>query len=220
MLEKLRSILFGNIIIKALSLLFAVALWFHVVARGKSEVNFVVPLELKDIPQDMVVVGDVPGYVDVRLLGQEGILKGMYPRDISAFINLSDAKEGEDTYYLGPSNIRVPGNITVSSVNPIELRLHLEYIGQKDVPVKPVLEGKPAPGYRVSKVSVTPASIMVHGPNNYLAKLTAIKTEPIEVEGAAGNVSRQAAVEPISLSGLKLDADSVTVEVTVVKGRR
>ncbi len=128
MIKTLKRLFVENFLIKLFSLVFAVALWLHVVARGTAEVNFIVPLELRDIPQSMMVVGQTPGYVDVRLQGQEGMVKRLSARDISAFVSLSDAKAGELAFNLSPSNVTVPGTIKVAGISPAEVKLHLEKI--------------------------------------------------------------------------------------------
>ena len=107
MRNTLKKIFLENFLIKFFSLIFAIALWLHVVARGTAEVNFVVPLELRDIPENLMIVGQVPGYVDVRLQGQEGLVKRLSVREISAFVSLSGAKPGDLTFNLSASNVTV-----------------------------------------------------------------------------------------------------------------
>ncbi|MBI5695913.1 MAG: hypothetical protein HZC51_09285 [Nitrospirae bacterium] len=217
MFDRIKTILFGNFLIKAFSLLFAALLWFHVVARGKSEVNFVVPLELRDIPAGMVVVGDVPGYVDVRMQGPEAIIRNLAPGDVSVALSIADAREGAAQFYLGPSNVKAPGNITVTTVSPVEIRIRLDESGEKTLPVTAVLSGNPAPGYMLGKVEVTPGTVSVKGPKSVLGRLKGLDTQPLEMTGVTGKVSEVVPLEPPTIRGVRLSQDEVLVEAEVVK---
>src|SRR5512141_1342487 len=118
MVERLKRLIFDNFVIKLFSLIFAIILWLHVVSRGTAEVNFVVPLELRDIPEDMMVVGEVPGYADVRLQGQEAAVRRLSVKDVRAFLALSGVRPGESVHYLTPADVTVPGNIRVTGITP------------------------------------------------------------------------------------------------------
>jgi YbbR domain-containing protein len=218
MLQKLRSLVFDNFIIKLFSVVFAAILWLHVITRGTSEVDFVVPLELRDIPDDMVVVGDVPGVVDVRVQGQEAIVKRMTVKDISAFISLKGAKPGEGFYNLTRANISVPGKITVSSISPSDIRLKLEKLMQKELPVKPVIQGKPAAGYVLEKVEVMPAIVGARGPAAALRRIYGIDTEKVDIDGASGGFEKMVKLD--APENVKLDEDSVKVVVTAKPKRQ
>jgi YbbR domain-containing protein len=217
-LQKLRSLIFDNFFIKFFSVVFAAILWLHVITRGTTEVDFVVPLELRDIPENMVVVGDVPGVVDVRVQGQEAIVKRLTAKDISAFISLKGSKPGEGFHSLTRANISVPGNIAVSNINPAEIRLKLETLMQKELAVKPVIQGKPAAGYVLEKVEVMPAVVGARGPAAALRRIYGIDTEKVDIEGASGGFEKKVKLD--APENVKLDEDSVKVIVTAKPKRQ
>lgn len=220
MSKTLKKIFFENFLIKFFSLVFAVALWLHVVARGTSEVNFVVPLELRDIPQNLMVVGQVPGYVDVRLQGQEGLVKRLSVRDITAFVSLAGAKSGELAFNLSPSNVTVPGTIKVAGISPAEVKLRLEKTLRRELAVKAEVTGRPAPGYRVESVDIFPRTVTAQGPESSLRKITEALTASASVDGAAGSFDKLVRVEPPAEYGVKLDESSVRITVTLSKTRK
>lgn len=220
MFKTLKKIFLENFLIKFFSLVFAVALWLHVVARGTSEVNFVVPLELRDIPQNLMVVGQVPGYVDVRLQGQEGLVKRLSVREITAFISLADAKAGEFAFNLSPSNVILPGTLKVAGISPAEVKLRLEKVLRKELAVKPAVTGRPAPGYRVESVEVFPRTVTAQGPESSLRKVNGALTASVSVDGATGSFDKLARVEPPAEYGVKLEEYSVRITVTLSKTRK
>lgn len=215
MLQRLKGLFFDNFLIKLFSLIFATALWLHVVTKGKSEVNMMAPLELKDLPQNMVVVSELPPYVDVRLSGQENVVRNLTARDVGASISLKDAEEGETMVYLSPSNIKAPSNITITQVSPVEIRLRLDTMGQRQLHVAPVLTGEPGRGFRVVSVRTDPDTVVVTGPKRAIDKVGGVKTVPVNIEGVTGGFESTAMIEPPSARGAKLDVDSVKVVVSV-----
>jgi len=215
MVQRLRHIVFDNFEIKIFSLVFALVLWLHVSTRGTSEVNFMVPLELRDIPDQMAVVGNVPGLVDIRVQTRETFLQRLTSKDFSVFISLAGAKPGEATYTLTPSNVRAPGSVNIESVSPSEVRLRLETLARKTLPVKAELSGRPARGYRIQKVETTPSSVMVEGPANMVRRLEYVQTSKIDINGISGNIEKMAPLISPGEGAVKLNNDSAQVFITV-----
>jgi YbbR domain-containing protein len=81
------------------------------------------------------------------------------------------------------------------------------------VVVSVVTQGKPASGYNVSAVSVSPPTVTVRGSQSYITTATSISTRPIDIEGASETI-----VQTVSLdvpSGAEITGSGTTVTVTV-----
>ena len=61
------ELLSKNWSLKLLALAIALAMWLFVAGQEKSEISLRVPVEITNIPVDLLVVDDVVGDVDVRL---------------------------------------------------------------------------------------------------------------------------------------------------------
>ena len=216
----LKGLFFDNFLIKVFSVIFAVILWLHVVSKGTTEVNFAVPLELRDMPENMSVVGEVPGYVDVRLQGQEGVVRRLTVKDIRAYVSLSDSKPGEQVFYLTSANVNAPGNIKIASISPPEVRLRLDKLLRMKVPVRPDITGKPAPGYRLAGVETSPVEVTAIGTEASLRKLRSVTTETIDIEGATGSFDRLVRIDAGAVPSVKVDEGDARVSVTLSKTRK
>ncbi len=178
----LRRTFLENWPIKLVSLLLAVTLWLYVTSKGKSELSLSVPLELRNIPQGMAVVGDLPARIEVRLQGQERAL-----RDISSFkkvlgiVDLSRARDGVNRIHLSPDDIRRPAGVSVTYLSPMEIEVRLEQLVQRTFRLKAVIQGRPAPGYRVTGVTVKPSRITLEGPAGVMQAFTRLQTMPIDI---------------------------------------
>ncbi len=210
-----RKVFFDNWGIKLVSLGLSLTLWFYVTSKGKTELTLTVPLELRNVPQNMAVVGDVVGYLEVRVQGQERQLRDITSgKKVYAVLDLSLAKRGENVVLVSPDDIKRPSGLTVTRISPFEVRVILEPLVRKTFRLVPVLHGAPAAGYRVAGVSVTPAKITVEGPDSIMRQLSDMQTMPIDIGGAKESVS---VVPRIDYGGkpLKIQENDISVRVAI-----
>lgn len=214
-----RRVLLENWPIKVVSLVLALTLWFYVTSKGKTELTLSVPLELRNTPPGMAVVGDVPGRIEVRLQGQERILRDITTgRKVVGTIDLVRARPGDNTIHLSPDDIRRPSGVTVTYLAPSELSVKLENIVQRNVRLQPVLQGSPAPGYRLVSTSVKPQRITLEGPAGIVQGFARIRTLPIDITGLKARTE----VSPrIDYQGkpVKILDQNITVTIVIQKER-
>ncbi len=177
-----KRILLENWPIKLASLVLAVTLWLYVTSKGKTELSLTVPLELRNVPQGMAVVGDIPASIEVRLQGQERALRDISSsKKVTGSVDLSKAREGENRIHLSPDDIRRPAGVSVTYLSPMEISVRLEQLLQRTFRLKAVLRGRPAPGYRVAGVTVTPPRITLEGPAGVIQSFDRLETMPIDI---------------------------------------
>jgi hypothetical protein len=211
----LRRIVLDNPGIKLLSLGLSLVLWLYVMSTGKTELTLTVPVELRNVPPGMTVVGDVTGSVEVRMQGQERVLRdGTISTKVVAVLDLSGAKEGENRLRLSPDDIRRPSGIIIMHVAQPEIRVSLERLMRRVFTVRPVLHGAPAAGYRLRGTNVKPPRVTIEGPASVVKILNRIETMPIDIKKAKESVT----VEPrIDYRGkpVKLIDKNITVTVSI-----
>lgn len=176
--------LFRNLGLKALSVAIAVLLWLTLSGEQIVERGIRVPLEVQNLPEDLLLVEDPPEFVEVRVRGASGALSRIGPGDLAAVIDVSSVKPGRRLFHLTTDQVRVPVGVEVTHASPPTIPLAFERAGRREVPVLPSVEGEPAPGYVVGRATSDPERVTVLGPESRLAGVTAAITEPIVVDGA------------------------------------
>jgi YbbR domain-containing protein len=177
--------LFENWGIKLISLCLALTLWFYVTSKGRTEVTLTVPMELRNIPAGMVVVGDVPGFLEVRVQGRERVLRdSASSKKVIGILDLSTTTAGQNAVHLSPDDIRRPAGVNITHISPSEVQLKLEPLLRRTFRLRPVLRGSPGPGHRVSGTSLTPQKITVEGPASAVSALDGLKTMPVDIQDA------------------------------------
>ncbi|HEX9062269.1 MAG TPA: CdaR family protein [Clostridia bacterium] len=71
-----------------------------------------------------------------------------------------------------------------SKTNFVDIRVETA----KEVPVTPVINGKPAKDYIDSSVSVKPDKVLITGTPDVLSGITSIKTEPLNIENKSSSI--------------------------------
>ena len=202
--------------LKLLAVLIALVLWLTVAGEHVVERTLRVPLELRNVPDQLEIVGDPPMTVDVRLRGSSALLGRMEPGDVIAIVDLAAARPGSRLFHLRTDEVRRPYGVEVAQITPVTIGLELETSGRRSVQVVPAVEGDPAPGFVLGRALSTPDTVEVVGPESRLRELTNATTEPISVAGQRANVTDVVTIG-VSDSALRLtQAQSATVVVEVL----
>lgn len=172
---------FRNLGLKFLSTIIACLLWLLVAGERVVERVMRAPVEFQNLPAGLELVGIPPDTVEVRLRGSSGALSRMASGDMAAVLDLRTARPGRRLFHVTATQITVPYGIEVVQVGPSTLTVEFEMTGFRTVPIEPVIEGKPADGFEVTKVTMDPQTVEVTGPESALKRLANAVTEPVSV---------------------------------------
>src|SRR5436190_148885 len=125
-MQTLKEFLTRNWFAKLFSVILATLLWLTISTQANSEVGIVIPLEYRNIPSQLEVMGDTTNTVEVRLRGPSTLIREISPRDISATVDLNGERSGERIVNLTPQNVRAPFGIDIVRVSPSQVKLNLE----------------------------------------------------------------------------------------------
>jgi YbbR domain-containing protein len=207
---------FRHLGLKFLAIALASLLWLTVAGEQSVERGMRIPLEFRNKPADLEIVGDPPTAVDVRLSGSSTRLSRMDPGEIVAVLDLGSARPGSRLFHLRAAAVRLPYGIEVSQVVPSTISLELEKSAKRTVNIVPAIEGEPAPGFVIGRVVPNPPTVEVIGPESRVARVGGATTEPISVEGRAESL-RDTVNVGVADSALRLtEAREVTVDVEIV----
>jgi diadenylate cyclase len=117
--------LFEDLPQKVLFLFLVCLLWVFVIGIRQGEVGFNIPIEYYSIPQNLVIAGEPPKEVNVRLKGSQRLLASLNPEQIRVRVDLSNAHKGNNQISLSETNINVGPGISVGNFYPRRIRLQL-----------------------------------------------------------------------------------------------
>jgi YbbR domain-containing protein len=181
--------LLENWALKLLSLVFALILWFFVMGEQKLERSYAVPLELKNIPSGMMVANEVPSQVEVRIAGPRTLLMNLRIEDIRISVDLKDLQPGLTSFKRLEERLDIPGPLKVTRLSPSYVDVRLDHIDVRTVPVRPLVQGRPAEGFTVEKVLVRPDKVTLEGAGSELAHIQFVETVVVDISDAREGVT-------------------------------
>jgi YbbR domain-containing protein len=206
---------FRNLGLKALAVALASVLWLTLAGEHIVERSLRVPLEFRNIPEALEIVGNAPDSVDVRLRGSSAVLSRVQPGEIVAVIDLATARAGSRLFHIRADEVRAPYGVDVAQVVPTTLALELEKSARRKVPVVPAVEGDPAPGFVVGRVTADPPSVEIVGPESRVRQVAEATTEPVSVEDARTRVRDGVTIGVVDSSVRLVQAQSAQVAVEI-----
>ncbi len=179
---------FRHLGLKVLSIALAGAIWLTVGDQRAIERTMRVPLEFHNMPANLELMASPPESVEVRLRGPSGMIGRLLPGEVVAVLDLSAARPGTRLFHMLTDQVRVPFGVNVAQVNPAALPLTFEPAAARVVPIVPVGEGEPAPGFRIGRILSSPEQVKVIGPNSHVVNVVSATTEPVSVAKATTTV--------------------------------
>jgi YbbR domain-containing protein len=170
-----------NRLLKLLSILLAIALWFAVSGEERTETTLNMALEMINLQPNLMVTSEVPPAIQVRVVGPRSIVNSLSQTRLTETLDLATYKGGRHTFYLGPNSFALPRGVQVIRIQPNPINLTLAATMNQTLPIKPILENNPPEGYEVISAKTRPAQVTVKGPYPELAELNFIPTVPIDL---------------------------------------
>ncbi len=205
--------------LRFVSLGMAIVLWSFVGGEDIVNKNVMVPIEIINLPRDLVISNQFKKEIEVSVSGPRSLLFDMENRSISRPVDLSNATPG--TMVLENTNdvINVPRGVKVLGIQPKSVILSLDKMIHKKFDVNPVTEGTIAQDYVLENIRMEPASISITGPRTVLSQFEVLKTKPIHVGGLRESTQIQI---PLDLDPVIIDligATTVTADIEIAVER-
>ena len=125
-------LLTDNLLLKLISLAFAVVLWFFVMGEQRHEVAHVVAVDYRNLPKGLIIANEVPDAVAVTLSGPRAVLVRLGPDDLSLPLDLSGLKPGLTSFKRLEENLKAPGGVVVTRISPASIDIRLERIREEN----------------------------------------------------------------------------------------
>lgn len=217
MLDWFRRVFLENFILKLVSLLLAIGLWLAVASAPPAAIEMRVPIEFRNLPENLEIDSASFTEAQVRLRGPERVLHSIGPADVRAEVDLSSVQPGERTFDLTSRQIHVPYDVEVEQIIPGQFHLSFDIRETRTVEVHPRVTGNFAKGLQVAQVSADPPTITVVGPRRRVDALEAATTDPVD---ASGTITRASFTTQVFVGDpLVQVVHPSPIRVTVIMGR-
>ena len=183
--------------LRLLALVLAVAAWFVFTLEKREQLSEKVieaPVRYENHPG--LVLLDRVEAVRVGVRGPVDKLRNLNPFVVDVFVEIPNPAKGLFEIPLSASNVFLPQDLEVVSIEPNVIRCELDREVTQLLPVQAKLEGEPAAGAKARAPIVSPDRVLVRGPESRIRDIGSLYTSPIDLTGHALDFEEQAAVLP------------------------
>jgi len=170
---------------KLLSLLIAIGLWISVAREPEVATSLSVPVDFKNMRDDLDISGNLPDRVRLEVRGPSGRLTRDNLAAVAVVLDLADAQPGDRTYSIRGRFLNLPSGVVFYRAVPSQLTLHFEQLIVKPEPVETVFINQPA-GYRIRSQQLSVTQVRIRGSVDRVNAIAQVKTDPINLAGATG----------------------------------
>jgi YbbR domain-containing protein len=184
---------FRNLGLKFIALVLGTLLWFTI-SGYQIERRISVPVSYRNVPAQLELTGEQIERVSVHVRGDDNIVSALNEGSVRVVVDLAGSQPGSNIVPLRTSHVSAPTSVEVMQIEPSTVTVTLERAGQVVVPVRPTIEGQPAPGYAVGAITIEPSVVTVAGPESRLRGPIAVVTERVLLEGRTSRVVQEVGV--------------------------
>jgi len=204
-----------NFTLKMFSLLIAILLAYFVHSdTNEGVIGISVPIELKGLPPQKVVVWPLVRQAQVSIKGPSFLLSQIYASPPVFRVKVPQDVGNHLTASLNKNDLTVPPSVTVLRVEPQEMEFTFDTLIKKEVPVQVEQFGALRDGIKLAEMIVKPSKITITGPEAEVTKITSISTEPIDLRDVTSDVERDINLR-ITSKVSDISANQVRVKIVV-----
>jgi YbbR domain-containing protein len=176
-----------------------------------------IPVTLQNLPEGMIIVGDKPQGVEVRVRAPASVWARLTAEQIHITVDLADTATGTISAPLQSAIDYREARIL--SVAPSQVRLTLEKIVTRNIPVKVQMRGEPAVGYQAKLPQLSLRTATISGPSS-IADTVSELLAPINLSGVKQTINDTLTLIPVNttgqfVSGLKVEPATTGVIIAV-----
>lgn len=205
----------NDLTVRLVSLFLAMILWLQVAREIPQTQKAIpgVPVQVRDLPADLEPVGIQPAEITVTVRGRGKRFDTLGKEDFVALISLADARPGRVVYSI--DRVTVPTGVTLVGYTPEQVTVSLEAVGEKHLPVKVRVLGRPADGFSAGTPAASPAEVVVRGRSSLLKNAAAAEVA-VNISGVDGSWRGERPVVILDARGNRLGGLRVTPEAVDV----
>lgn len=193
--------------LKIICLLMAIVLWFFIINEQNpmSEGSYTVPIVVEKL-DSQYITSNVPKTVYVRLSGPRNTIINVGPSDIKAYIDLSDAQEGEMS---APVRIEIPAGTELKKQSMTSADIMVDVYTVRELALTPHLVGQTKNDIFVSSLKVVPEKVVISGARRLVKQVEQAVVE-IPIEDRIDDFSIMAPIRLVAADGSRVEGLEMT----------
>lgn len=218
--EYARDYVLENTGLKVLALLITAVLWLSVASRPISQValnGITIEFHNWPISPNLTVSKYDTLTARVYVEGPHDVLDSLRGGQVIVVADMGNVEAGVRVIPLKIDPKSLPANVRVKGIDPASIRVTVERVIEREVPITPRFEGQPPSGFAVIDWQITPETVKVAGAESQVRDITEVSTETIRLSDRTAPFTDTVAID-IGSPNLTISAESgrkVTLSVNI-----
>jgi YbbR domain-containing protein len=175
-----------------------------------------IPLEVIGQDPRLIVTGSLPRQVNLTLRAPQSVWARLLDEEsqIRAVIDLAGREAGEHTVPVDVQIALSPARKI--SQTPETIRLTLEPLASRSLPLEIIVAGQPPIGYQAGAAEPNPTEVTITGPASIVEQAEKAQAE-VRIDGSRSNVVLDATIRVLDAEGNILNGITLNPEKTIVQ---
>lgn len=206
------------------ALILAIAVWVSAVLDSDPNTQgwlpYTVPLEVHNLPADMIVTNGLPQAVRLRVRAPQSVWERLTtePSLVEAVADLKGI-DHPGNYIVSIQPLVEARPVQILEYDPQELTLTLDYLASRTLPVEVEQNGEVALGYYTSRPLVSPSRVTLTGPASELEQVAKVIVT-VDLNNTRESIRRTLRPLPVDaeghpVTGLTIDPETVALTIPV-----
>ncbi len=187
----MKRFLLDNLGWKLLSVAIATLLWAMLAREPEIATSLSVPIEFKNMPDDLDISSEMPERARLEIRGASGRLTRDNLAEAAVMLDLATVGgPGERTFTFTDRNVKLPLGVRFYKAVPSQVTLRFEHLLYKTAPIRARFAAGPPDGYAIVSSSFEPARIRIVGPESHVRQIDSVGTDPIDLSNVNSVMSQ------------------------------
>lgn len=218
----IRDFFTRNLGYKAVALVLALLLWYDVTSDETTVIDYPVPLQIAVEGADMIITNQeqLPPEVEVAFSGTGKELLRLDKDDLAVQERVQGGENDSIVVTLDLSDVRRPASLPVTpiGITPRQVTVVTDRFMERTVPLATVGSPRPAPGYRIESVEVSPQMVRVRGVTAEVRPIGSLALDLSQITDVEGGFDQRLEIAvPESLRTVTVTPDTVRIRGRAVR---
>ena len=212
----IRDFFTRNLGYKAVALVLALLLWYDVTSDETTVIEYPVPLQIAVEGADMIITNQeqLPPEVEVAFSGTGKELLRLDKDDLAVQERVQGGENDSIVVTLDLADVRKPANLALTplGITPRQVTVVTDRFMERTVPLSTVGAPRPADGYRIESIEVTPRTVRVRGVTAEVRPIGSLGLDLSQIEDVEGEFDQRMEIAiPESLRTVTVTPDPVRI---------
>ena len=196
----------------AIFLAFLVNYFFANNEGNKSVLQFIVPVEVKNVPSDKMIIWPPARQAEVAIQGPSIFLSRIASQPPVFRVSFPPDVKNQFVANLRQEDLNLPRYVQVLSIKPDKIDFRLDDRGSKKVAIEVPRIGSIPDSLKLEEIRINPNQAEIKGPLTEIKGITSIETYPLDLRDVQNDTTREL---DIRAPGTFSETDVKRIEVSI-----